>query len=145
MTSKLVLPLLLLASGCSGIHTLELGGATQTTLAEIRTAPLRELPARGMVVRVPSGSVLPVRIGLDLTALVLEPGENRLRVNQDVWLYISTRSFELSPDGVRWAKIQDVRALKKLFGLASRGAFSFGFGFDKKGKPLVNLALHQPR
>lgn len=101
------------------------------------------LPEAGMIVKLDKGSVMPIDLRASVPFATLEPGDNRVRVERDVWLLISPRQMAMSPDGERWARVQDLRAVQQLFGSRGRGAFQIGIGMNQDG-PRVTVSVTSP-
>jgi len=74
------------------------------------------------------------------TAATLQPGVNTLRFERDVYLFLSKDGVLLSPDGERWARLEDLKALKELFGLC-RGSMAIGFGVSQKDGGVLSIGL----
>ena len=70
----------------------------------------------------------------------LMTGENRIKFEQDVYLFISSSGVMLSPDGKKFAPIHKMKALKKLFGM-DKGSLSIGFGISKETGPEIRVAF----
>ena len=145
-TLSMVLLLSLVASaGCGGIHAVDKSGVTTKSLTELVTEVQDKkesyrFPEGGLIVRVPKGSRLPLKLALTTPFATMESGDSHLRFEQDIYLYIRGRSVALSPDGERWARLSDWRAVKRLFG-AGRGTFTFGAGMTKEEGMFINVAL----
>jgi hypothetical protein len=135
-------------TGCAGIQTIDTGGISTVNLADLIAEP-RELGDRmmkqGLIIRVPAGSTVPLKLRADISIMTLEHGVNTVRFNRDVYFYVSRGKFMISPDGERWAHLHQPRAVKELFGLAKRGSFSLGLGASKKEGVFFSLAIEQPR
>ncbi len=144
-----------LTGGCSGIHNIKSTGVPIVDLAKLEKDPAKHgfgleqsgkprFPHKGLIVRVPKGTTVPLRLALDVSVVALEQGKNLIRFNRDVLIYISRGSLKISPDGRRWARIHDVKAMKELFGMKGRGTIGFGFGISKEKGAGFHLALTQP-
>jgi len=154
MTRCLCLLTALILAGCSGVHTMKTAGVPTVDLAALQKEPAKHgfgpgkdgrprLPTEGLIVKVPKGTQVPLKLNLAVGLATLEPGDNKLRFERDLMLYISRDGLRVSPDGNRWALIQDVKALKELFGLKGRGNVSFGFGISKETGTAFHLSLEQ--
>jgi hypothetical protein len=133
------------AAGCSGIQTLD----TST----LKTVSLEELPqiaagvegdaAKGpgpMIVHVKSGEKVPLHLSLDLPFAELAAGENMIVFKRDVYLYITPDTAMLGFDGVRFARIGDWEAVKKIAGVKT-GSLSVGFGAGKSEGPKIDVSV----
>jgi hypothetical protein len=134
-----------IAAGCSGIQTVD--------KSTVKTVSLEELPqiappeggsaAKGpgpMIVHVKAGEKIPLRLAFDTTFASLEAGENAIVFQRDVYLYIDPSAAMLGFDGVRFARIGDWKALKKLAGVEG-GQLSIGFGAGKSDGPRIDVKL----
>lgn len=129
-------------SGCGGIHALARPDAPVVTLERFRADSAADggLPPGGVIVRIDKGTRLPVNASVSAPFATLEPGDNRLRLDADVFVLLAPGVVDLSPDGKRWARVTDLRGLKRLFGVG-KGQFMVGGGIDKASGPLVTVAL----
>ena len=154
MPRYLCLMTALTLAGCSGVHTLKTAGVPTVDLAVLEKDPGKHgfgldkggkprLPTEGLIVKVPKGTLVPLKLSLAVGLAVLEPGDNELRFERDLMLYISRDGLRVSPDGERWALIQDVKAVKSLFGLKQRGSMGFGFGISKETGTAFHLSVTQ--
>jgi len=135
----------LTAGGCTGIRTLDKAGLQTIPLKELRANGKKYVAAitsngGGLIVRVPKGERLPLDVKVLLPFLLVEPGQNKLRFIRETYLFISTRGFMLSPDGEQWARVQDFKALKELFG-ATLGSMGIGMGVTRDGDTKATLLL----
>jgi hypothetical protein len=141
-------PLLLCALpllACSGIHSIARDGVASRTLPELLADVAQQkeayrFPARGLIVRVPAGSRLPIRVTLDTPFVTVEPAASSVRFDRDVYLFLRGHDLALSPDGVRWADVRRPGALKRLFGVG-RGSFEVGAGIVKDQGAIVQATL----
>ena len=148
LAAALVYLALTSVAGCAGIQTIDTSGISTVALADFIADPgarSDQILKQGLIIRVPAGSTIPLRLQADISIMTLEPGVNTIRFNQEVYFYASRGKLMLSPDGKRWAHLHQPRAVKELFGLAKRGSFSIGFGASKKDGVFVLLAVKQPR
>ena len=144
----------LLLVGCSGIHTISAAGVPTVDLATLQKDPTKHgfgldkagkprIPTDGLIIKVPRGTRVPLRLNLAVGLATLEPGDNQLRFERDLLLYISRDGLRVSPDGGRWALLHDVKAIKELFGLKGRGSLGVGFGVSKDKGAEVHLSVIQ--
>jgi hypothetical protein len=149
-----VLTAALLLAGCSGIHTISSAGVPTVDLASLQKDPAKHgfgmdkagrprLPTQGLIVKVPKGTRVPMQLNLAVGVATLEPGNNQVLFHRDLLLFISRDGLRVSPDGKLWALIQDVKAIRKLFGLKGRGTIGFGFGIDKEKGAAFHLSVTQ--
>jgi len=50
------------------------------------------------------GDAVPLKLETDLPFATLEAGENLVRFDRDVYLYVAPGAFLVSPDAQRWAE-----------------------------------------
>jgi ABC-type hemin transport system substrate-binding protein len=79
-----------------------------------------------VVVHLREGDAVPLRATMDLPMAHLEAGKNVVRIDRDVWLYMSRKEARISADGRRWAAFGDLAGLKELFGMTG-GTVQVGF------------------
>jgi len=138
---------LALLFGCASPRgvALDTAGALAMTLADLRADPATGLGplTRGegqLLLHVPAGESIPVRITVQTPFATLEEGGGTLRFPADAWLLLGGGGAWLSPDGARWAPIHDGEALKELWG-ARHGTFQLGFGARPGEAPRVDVRL----
>lgn len=137
---------LALLTGCSGIRQLEVKDTPTYTLADLQTqgdaAAARLSGQNGpTIVHLRKGEALPVTLQLGLPGVTLLPGDNRLRFDRDVYVWIGADGAYLSPDGARWAQVGDHRAMRKLFGLGKGGSFQLGLGASKDRGAFISASV----
>lgn len=141
----LIVLMALSASGCTGIRTLDKAGLQTIPLSELQAHGKKYVGAittkgKGLIIKVAKGERVPLDVKVLLPFLLVEPGQNKLRFTRETYLFISTRGFMLSPDGEQWARVQDFKALKELFG-ATLGSMGIGMGVTKEGGTKATLLL----
>lgn len=145
-----------LLAGCgAGIQRVDTSHYSTVSLEQLRTEPQRiglrkkgdrlEFPRQGLIVRLPAGATIPLRLVADISLASLVAGENQIRIKRELFLLIDPkRGVKLSPDGQRWADMGNLPAISKLFGTRGRGSFRIGFGASKKEGVFVEMAVHKP-
>jgi len=134
-------------SGCAGVQRLDRTSIPTLTVAELRASKqdpawlLKAMGSRGVVVRVRAGEELPVRLGSSIGFATLRAGDNRLRFDREVWLYLARKKVLLSPDGRRWVGLGDWRAMKRVFDMR-RGTVQVGFGVKRGQGAVITLGVH---
>jgi len=134
-----------LAAGCSGIRTIDTSTVKTVSLEELPqiAPPEGDAAAQGpgpMVVHVKAGEKIPLHLAFDAPFAALEAGENAIVFQRDVYLYIDPSAAMLGFDGVRFARMGDWKALKKLAGVEA-GQLSIGFGAGKSDGPRIDVKL----
>ena len=132
-------------AACSGVQTLDRSTIESMTLAEVAETPpaMEELLAPGgepLIIEVPAGEVVPLVLSVEMPFLAVEAGENQVRFERDVFLYIGPGEMMISFDGERWARLGDWDAFKEIAG-AEQGSLSIGFGVTEEHGPQMNVAL----
>ena len=133
---------MLFVSGCSHL----------TTVSGVETIKLKSIPekgeilgkalqsGKGIIVYVEKGDSLPVRITAELPFAVFDAGDNSLVATEDFYLYFSSREALISRDGISFAPLYDMKALKKLYGF-ERGRLSIGFSAGKEAMPSLSVGV----
>jgi len=139
------LALLVCAAGCSGIQTLDASTVKAVSLEELPqiAAEAEGAAAKGpgpMIVHVKAGEKIPLRLAFDAPFAALEAGQNAIVFQRDVYLYVTPDTAMLGFDGVRFARIGDWKALKKLAGVET-GQLSIGFGAGKNDGPRIDVRV----
>ncbi len=142
--------LILGATGCATIHNITIDRAKVMPVATIMSDPAL-LEAFGkdvqggkeVVVFIKKGQTVPIKIKLTLPMAELEPAKNSLVFTQDTYLLISLSKsrFMVSPDGERWAQLQDFKVQRELYGFNNKGHFLVGFGITKEAGAQVTLEV----
>lgn len=145
MTALVLMLAAAAAAGCSGIQTLDTSTVKTVSLAELpQIAPPEEgAEAEGigpMIVHVKAGERIPLRLAIDTPFAALEAGENAIVFQRDVYLYIDPSAAMLGFDGVRFARLGDWKALKKLAGVEA-GQLAIGFGAGKSDGARIDVKL----
>jgi len=97
-----------------------------------------------VVFKVPGGQRIPLKMTADLQVLKLEPGENHILFQQDVYLWVHGSGMRISPDGQLWADLHDMKQIKKVFGLR-KGSVSAGFYITREEGPFIVLEVREER
>jgi len=130
--------LLFAFTGCATIHRIDIDRGSVIPVSKILSDPAGSesigkavQEGKDVVLFVAKGQSIPLKINLDTPLVKVENGKNSLVFMQHTYLLISRSGFMVSPDGERWAAIQDLKALKKLYGFKG-GSLSIGFGVSKE-------------
>ena len=142
---RMLVSLLLITPACSSVHTLKNVKTRTIELADYAADPEKYgLPgtpsAEGMVLKIPAGTTMPLVLDTSIPFATIEAGQNNVRFDRDVYLYMGQKSFMISPDGKRWAEFPDWKAIKELYGF-DKGQFAVGLGVAKDQGPFMSLVL----
>jgi hypothetical protein len=132
-------------AGCSGIRTMDTGGVPVVTVADLTADNVGESLGRvgrgeAVVVHFAPGDAVPLHVAASVPFATLESGDNAIRFQRDVYLYVAPDAFLVGPDGRRWAEVSDTGAIKELFG-ATSGSLQFGFGASASQAAAFNFAV----
>ena len=134
-------------TGCGGsVRTMDVSHVPNFTVDAINAAPRETLAEvmtkepKAFVLFLRKGDKVPVHLQASMGPIALQPGDDYLVFSQDTYMYFGPNGMLLSPDGKRWAKVQDSDALGKLFGLKT-GTFQIGFGAAKDQPAAFNIVL----
>lgn len=121
------------ALGCDAITRVDSSKLRTVDVASLKTSPEqwhqveRELSAGNeCVFIVRKGESIPLEARVTLPMARLQAEATNLVFTNDTYFLVSQGSMRISPDGQRWADIDDLRAQRELFGVRS-GQVSFGF------------------
>ncbi len=134
------------ALGCGGVQTLRKDVSQASTIEQIKANPESFVeriknPGDGILLAIKKGETVTLRLDLKTPSIAtLQPGVNTLRFERDVYLFLSRNGVLLSPDGQRWARVEDMKAIKELFGL-SRGTLQIGLGVSKEDGAVLSIGL----
>ena len=139
--------LLLSVTGCASIHhqAIDRGKVIPVANLSSERATLEGLgkglqEGREYVFLIRKGESIPLKVRLTLPMAKLEPAKNSIVFTQDTYVLISYSRFMISPDGERWASIQDFKAQKELFGPSEgKSSLSVGFGINKEDGASITL------
>ena len=151
ITCSLGLTAILLFSACSVIHNapdisgtpvLDISGDAPD-LRVFESLSKEEELKEPVIIKVPQGFSLPVRIAVNTPLAIMESNCSHLVFQQDLFLYISNEEMLASPDGEQWADIADIDAVMDLFG-GNKGeiAISMGTGEQKGAQLDLKLTVH---
>lgn len=132
-STYLIASLLLMITGCTSIHRMDSTQLNVFPVSEAISEPARWADAgrelqegKDVVFHIREGETIPVKVNMVLPMATLQPGKNNLVFTRDTYLLISRSAIRISPDGQRWADINDVKSQKVLFGF-NKGGLSVGF------------------
>jgi hypothetical protein len=142
-----LLAILMNAYACAGIQTLDDPTLVPIELKTLEENPDKhgmkggwELPDKGLIVKIPKNSKVPLRIQFEASFMTLVPNKNYFQFDRDVFLYLSKKKFMISPDNEKWAFVHDAEALKKLFG-DKHGELKIGFGVNSETGAMFNIGM----
>ncbi|MBE0586356.1 MAG: hypothetical protein IH612_21655 [Desulfofustis sp.] len=146
----LLLVVALLPSSCSrtgGIETISSAGITVIDLAapgdqlaQLETIQDQGEPKQPLILKIPAGHRLPVYFTVDTPFAASVDTENILVFKQDVFVLVRNTSMAVSPDSQRWAAIDDLDAVKHLFGV-SGGEVSIGMSAGRDRGALIEARV----
>lgn len=134
------------AFGCGGVQKIERDPSQAVRIADFEANPEAfaaklQNPGDGIFVALKKGDAVALKLALDAPGLAaLETQGNRIRFERDVYLFISKDGALLSPDARRWARIQDAKALKDVFGIQG-GTLQIGFGASQEEGASIAITL----
>lgn len=145
LVSLAMFMVLIILAGCSGIRTLDKTNIATIPIADLESDPEKYgFPAaiygEGIIAKVPKGTKIPLKVEASASLITLEPGENFVSFNRDVYIFISAKKAMLSPDGERWAELRNWNAVKKLFDV-EKGELSVGLGITKDEGASISISL----
>lgn len=111
--------------------------ATAEKLAQFKKGTPADEP---FVLKIPTGSMLPVHISVDTPLAKLDSEAGNLRFSQDLYLYFTTEKILASPDGRLWAPFTDMDAVKELFG-GDKGMIKMEMSSTKEKGALLSLDI----
>ncbi|HUU02412.1 MAG TPA: hypothetical protein VM425_13290 [Myxococcota bacterium] len=108
--------------GCSGIKTIKTDDLKPITIAEWRSGKIdrkgieKAGEEKGLLLKIAKGESFPLTISAK--SELFEIGETiDIKFQQGVYMLMSSAGMQFSPDGKRWASLQNLGDLKDLFGL----------------------------
>lgn len=141
----LLASILLCTTGCSSITHVDSSKHLIVPVASLAARPgewerVEEELRQGLkvVFVVSKGESVPLDSYVVLPMATLQSAGNTLAFTRDTYLLVSTGSMRISPDGQRWADIDDFAAQKELFGFKS-GQVAFGFSASQTAAPKFTL------
>ncbi len=142
----LLLTALLTLAACSGVQQFDTKDTPTFALADAKTmhAGLMEYvqgKKGAFILRAAKGDELKVKLNLDIPGLTFIPAPATVRLDRDVFVYYSGSKLFLSPDGKDWACINDIKALRSLFGLGKGGTFQVGAGVSEAEGAILSIGL----
>lgn len=147
MSKLLPVLMLVVASsfGCASIRTVPAGRFETVTLDQLSSQGERLAPkvmGDGVIVHVEKGQQIPLEFTFRTSVLSAETKGGTVTAQRELFLLISREGLLMSPDGARFAAVQDQDALKKLFGL-NGGQFALGLGATKEEGAKVVVRIEE--
>jgi hypothetical protein len=142
----------LLLAGCAGIRIIDTASvATIDITGDPEGLPQLEQLSQGrpieqpVILKIPQGTAVPVQVSVETPLARMEGGCGDLHFDKDLYLYLSAAEILVSPDGNRWAGMDDRKAVNTLFGIQG-GQFRVGLSASKiDGTALQIKVLASPR
>jgi hypothetical protein len=147
-----VVAVLLLGSGCSHVQTIDRSAVETVTLRELSANPgeyqdlLRAYAdgSGGLILEIEEGDELPLELAIRHPLVSVDTGKNTVLFQRHMFIYLSARGLLISPDGERWAPIQEMDAWKELFGgfkEGRHGTLSVGLGVTAEDGAAVTVVV----
>ena len=144
--NKLIFVIVLLGitlTACSSVQKPDTSRVKTIPLSEFHTLSeenTRELYQEGFIMFIPKGTVVAVKINLQIPAAQFKAGNNVLTFTRDLYVYLSQRNMLLSLNKKDWGAVGDMDALKQIFDIES-GALALNFQSKKGQKPELIFTL----
>lgn len=130
---SLLTMIVLCAPGCSSITRVDTSTLKSVRIATLATQPKEweEIDAllqagKSVVFVVGKGESMPLETRVVMPMATVQSQGTALVFTCETYFLVDSGSMRISPDGQRWADIEDLRAQRELFGWSS-GSASFGF------------------
>ncbi len=145
---SLGLTALLLFSACSAVHhtpditnvpVFDISG-NAPDLSVLESFSKGEKLEEPVIIKLPQGFSLPVRIAVNTPLAIMESNCSHLVFQQDLFLYISNQGMLASPDSEQWVDIADMDAMKDLFG-GSKGEVAISMGTGEQDGAQLDLKV----
>ncbi len=142
-----VVAVVLVASGCQSITHFDSSKMKAVEIASTKATP-EQLKEAGVVIDaggeslflIRKGESLPLVLTVQLPMATVGAGQNILVFTSDTYLLISHAGLRISPDGQRWANIEDLSGQRKLFGFSS-GTMSMGLSASESGPAQATIDI----
>jgi hypothetical protein len=132
-------------TGCTSVKTPDLSATRMVDIssgdeeiAKLETFFQGQRLVEPLIIKIPAGFALPVRITLDTPIARMAGDCGDLVFTRDIYLYMSEQMMLVSPDRSRWAPFADLEGIKDLFA-AGRGEINLGMSADKSSGPLLEI------
>lgn len=132
-----------LTAACAPLRLVERGQYEVLTLETLESDGERfasQLMGEGVIVLLEKGREVPLDLLIRSPLLTAKSTEGTVTAERDLYLLISGKGLLLSPDGRRFAPVQNQRSMKKLFGLDG-GQFALGFGVTREEGAKVTVRV----
>ncbi len=136
-----------IAAGCDSITRVDSTKLRTVAVASLKSSPeqWREVEVdlsagRECVFVVRKGESIPLDAHVALPMARLQSEKTNLVFTSDTYFLVSQGSMRISPDGQRWADIDDIRAQRELFGFKS-GQVGFGFSASETAGAKFSLDI----
>lgn len=130
--------LLLMSAGCASIYRADVMQLNVLRLSDVDNEPAmweevgkKIQGGNDVVLFIQKGQAVPIDMNVALPMATLQPGANRLVFTRDTYLLVSNSHMRISPDGIRWADLSDLKTQNALFGY-NGGALSVGLHSTKE-------------
>ena len=133
------------ATGCAGVQALDIdrSGVIRVSSLVPDSPGQRDFAAalqagKEVVVLIPKGQALPVKLRLVLPMANLEALEDSLVFTRDTYVLLSTSRMMISPDGEHWAPMGDFAAQNELYD-TRRKELHVGFGVNEEEGFVISM------
>jgi len=132
----------ILVSGCASIQSIDSSKMDVIPVTGLLSEPERYTPIlvssvqekKDLIFFIEEGQSVPMKALIVLPMAEHRSSDNQILFRQDTYLLVSQSKIMVSPDGQRWADLNDAKAHKTLYGL-SKGFLSIGFHVTKADGP----------
>lgn len=142
-TATLLIGLVCLTSACAPLRVVERGRYEVVTVDTLESEGARLVPQMvgdGLIVLLEKGREVPLDLLLSSSLLTVKSTDGTVTAERDLYMLITGQGMMLSPDGKRFAPVQNQRSMKKLFGLDG-GSFALGFGVTREEGAKVTVRV----
>jgi len=146
-TISLAAFLMLMSAGCATIHKTDVSSLNIVPVPEATSDPVNweeiaRLVSQGnnVVFRISKGQAIPLKTAVNLPMARIEAGQNNIVFTKDTYLMARQTGLWIGPDGQRWADINDIKSVNKLFG-SGHGGGSMGFHITKEDGAFISLEV----
>ncbi len=97
-------------------------------------------PPQPFILKVPAGHGLPVHLSIDTPLASMASTCSTLNFHRDLFVYMSSSHFLVSPDATQWAPFDDLEQIKSLFGVGA-GELSVGMSGSQEDGATLQIGI----